>query len=82
MKKTIINHIYVELLRYPEQLWILLQNTTGQLKQHKINAGRPTKIKNMNAFKQFVESTPFSQVKDLVPLFEQKLAIRYSIQTF
>ena len=26
----------------------------------------------MNAFKQFVESTPFSQVKDLVPLFEQK----------
>ena len=24
---------------------ILLQNTTGQLKQHKINAGRPTKIK-------------------------------------
>ena len=45
MKKTIINHIYVELLRYPEQLWILLQNTTGQLKQHKINAGRPTKIK-------------------------------------
>ena len=31
--------------------WILLQNTTGQLKQHKINAGRPTKIKNMNAFK-------------------------------
>ena len=39
--------------------WILLQNTTGQLKQPKINAGRPTKIKDMSAFKQFVESTPF-----------------------
>lgn len=52
--------------------WILLQNTTGELKQPKINAGRPTKIKDMDAFKQFVETTPFSQVKDLVPLFEQK----------
>ena len=52
--------------------WILLQNTTGELKQPKINAGRPTKIKDIDAFKHFLENTEFSQVKDLVPLCEQK----------
>ncbi|AMW80262.1 transposase [Acinetobacter sp. TGL-Y2] len=52
--------------------WIFLQNTTGELKQPKINAGRPTKIKDMDVFKHFVQTTEFSQVKDLIPLFEQK----------
>ncbi|WP_228140700.1 hypothetical protein [Acinetobacter sp. TGL-Y2] len=51
---------------------MLLQNTTGELKQPKINAGRPTKIKDMDVFKHFVQTTEFSQVKDLIPLFEQK----------
>ena len=60
--------------------WILLQNTTGELKQPKINAGRPTKIKDIDAFKHFLENTEFSQVKDLVPLFEQRFGypISYS----
>ena len=49
------------------------------MKQPKIISGRPSVIKDMQAFKQFVEATPFSQVKDLVPLFEQKFGykIRY-----
>ena len=61
--------------------WILLEEQTGALKQPKIISGRPPAIKDMAAFKEFVEVTPFSQVKDLVPLFEQKFGykVRYGV---
>ncbi|WP_326519600.1 IS630 transposase-related protein [Acinetobacter sp. CAAS 2-6] len=53
--------------------WILLEQKTGQLKQPKPhNAGRPSVIKDVQAFKKFVETTKFSQAKDLVPLFEKQ----------
>ena len=52
--------------------WILLEQQTGQLKQPKSpNAGRPSKILDLQAFEHFVKHTPFTQAKDLVPLFEQ-----------
>ena len=52
--------------------WILLEQQTGQLKQPKSpNAGRPSKILDLQAFEHFVKQTPFTQAKDLVPLFEQ-----------
>ncbi|MFZ0021989.1 helix-turn-helix domain-containing protein [Acinetobacter sp.] len=51
--------------------WILLEKQTGQLKQPKSeNVGRPSCIHDLNAFKSFIETTQFSQAKDLVPLFE------------
>lgn len=62
--------------------WILLQQTTGQLKQPKIkNSGRPRIIKDWQAFQLFVESSHFSQAKDLLPLFEQQFgyAISYPV---
>ncbi|WP_151960587.1 IS630 transposase-related protein [Acinetobacter bereziniae] len=51
--------------------WILLEQQTGQLAQPKlVNVGRPSSIKDWQAFKVFVENTKFSQAKDLVALFE------------
>ena len=51
--------------------WILLEQQTGQLAQPKLlNVGRPSSIKDWQAFKVFVENTRFSQAKDLVALFE------------
>lgn len=51
--------------------WILLEKNTGQLKQQKSDkVGRPKMIKDWEAFKRFVETTPFTRAKELVPLFE------------
>lgn len=36
------------------------------------NAGRPSRIRDLQAFEHFVKNTPFTQAKDLVPLFEQQ----------
>ena len=53
--------------------WILLEQQTGHLKQPKPqNAGRPSRIRDLQAFEHFVKNTPFTQAKDLVPLFEQQ----------
>ena len=58
--------------------WILLEKNTGELKQQKSDkVGRPKMIKDWEAFKNFVEMTPFTQAKELVPLFELKFG--YSI---
>ena len=52
--------------------WILLEQQTGQLKQPKSpKAGRPSRILDLRAFEHFIKNTPFTQAKDLVPLFEQ-----------
>lgn len=51
--------------------WILLEQQTGQLAQPKLkNVGIPSTIKDLDAFKIFVENAKFSQAKDLVPLFK------------
>ncbi|WP_324627415.1 helix-turn-helix domain-containing protein [Acinetobacter sp. MD2(2019)] len=53
-------------------LWIKLEKHQGNANRpHPDKAGRPYKIKDLQAFKSFVETTAFSQAKDLVPLFEQ-----------
>ncbi|QIO09104.1 IS630 transposase-related protein [Acinetobacter lanii] len=58
--------------------WILIEQQTGQLKQPKSpNVGRPSKILDLQAFEAFVKTTPFTQAKDLIPLFEQKFG--YSV---
>lgn len=62
--------------------WILLEKNTGQLKQQKSDkVGRPKMIKDWEAFKHFVEITPFNQAKELVPLFELKFGypISYAV---
>ena len=59
-------------------LWIQLEQLQGNANRpHPEKAGRPYKIKDLQAFKSFVETTPFSQAKDLVPLFEQRFG--YSV---
>ena len=52
--------------------WILLEQQTSQLKQPKVqNSGRPAKILDLKVFEHFVKNTPFTQAKDLAPLFKQ-----------
>ena len=58
--------------------WILLEQQTGQLEQPKSpNMGRPSCILDLQAFEAFVKTTPFTQAKDLIPLFEQQFG--YSV---
>lgn len=62
--------------------WILLEQQTGQLKQPKAhNAGRPSRIQDLQAFEHFVKNTPFTQAKDLIPLFKQQFgyAVGYHV---
>ncbi|WP_445115019.1 helix-turn-helix domain-containing protein [Acinetobacter sp. WZC-1] len=62
--------------------WILLEQQTGQLAQPKlVNVGRPSTIRDLPAFKIFVENTKFSQAKDLVPLFKNQFgyAVSYDV---
>lgn len=59
--------------------WLKLEQETGQLKQPKIqNSGRPSHIKDMQAFHEFVETTEFSQAKELVPLFKKHFSYEIS----
>ena len=61
--------------------WIELERVQGHVNRpHPEKAGRPYKIKDLTAFKKFVEDTQFSQAKELVPLFEKQFgyAVRYS----
>ena len=61
--------------------WILLEQKTGQLKQPKAqNAGRPSCILDLQAFEHFVKTTPFTQAKDLVALFESRFGYSVSYQ--
>ena len=53
--------------------WIELERVQGHVNRpHLEKAGRPYKIKDLTAFKQFVEHTQFSQAKELVSLFEKQ----------
>ena len=53
-------------------LWSKFEEIQGNANRpHHEKAGRPYKIKDLQAFKSFVEITAFSQAKDLVLLFEQ-----------
>lgn len=45
---------------------------------HPEKAGRPYKIQDLPAFKRFIENRQFSQVKDLVPLFEKEFGYAIS----
>lgn len=54
-------------------LWMSLESRQGNANRpHPDKAGRPHKIKDLAAFKTFVEETSFSQIKELVPLFEHR----------
>ena len=60
-------------------LWIKLEHSQGHANRpHPEKAGRPYKIKDLPAFKKFVENTQFSQAKDLVPLFEKEFGYTIS----
>jgi len=62
--------------------WIKLEQQTGQLKQPKVTtSGRPKNIKDMQAFKAFVEITEFSQAKELLPLFSKHFCYNISYAT-
>ena len=51
-------------------------------KQPKLaNVGRPSAIKDVQAFKNFVENTMFSQKKNLVTLFEIQFEYAISYNT-
>ena len=52
--------------------WIELENTDAfDPKNRKNKGGRPSSIRDIEAFKLFVEQTEFASIYDLVPLFEQ-----------
>lgn len=53
--------------------WIELEHTDAfDPKNRKNKGGRPSSIRDLEAFKQFVETTEFSSIHDLVTLFEQQ----------
>jgi hypothetical protein len=61
--------------------WILLEQQTGQLEQPKSpNMGRPSCILDLQAFEAFVKTIPFTQAKDLVPLFALRFGYSVSYQ--
>lgn len=53
--------------------WIELEHTEEfDPKNRKNKGGRPSSIKDLEAFKQFVEKTNFTNIHELVPLFEKE----------
>ncbi|MDH0032589.1 MULTISPECIES: IS630 transposase-related protein [unclassified Acinetobacter] len=59
--------------------WILLEQTTQDLKPlPAIRNGRPFSIKDLESFEEFVKSTPFTQIRDLLDPFEQKFGYKVS----
>ena len=62
--------------------WIQLEKTAQGLQpSHSKYLGRPARIKNFEEFQDFVRSTPFEKVKELIDPFEQKFGYKvpYSI---
>lgn len=58
--------------------WIELEHTDEfDPKNRKNKGGRPSSIKDINAFKFFVEQASFTNIHELVPLFEK--AFGYSV---
>ncbi len=52
--------------------WIELEHTDEfDPKNRKNKGGRPSSIKDLNAFKFFVEQSSFTNIHELVPLFEK-----------
>ncbi|EFF83569.1 hypothetical protein HMP0015_0946 [Acinetobacter haemolyticus ATCC 19194] len=59
--------------------WILLEKTTQNLIPiPAVRNGRAFTIKNLESFKAFVETTPFTQISDLLEPFEEKFGYRIS----
>ncbi|AZN67307.1 helix-turn-helix domain-containing protein [Acinetobacter haemolyticus] len=59
--------------------WIKLEQTTQDLTPiPAIRIGRACTIKNLESFKAFVETTPFTQISDLLEPFEEKFGYRIS----
>jgi transposase len=62
--------------------WIKLEEETGGL-EDKASAkrGAPAHIKDWDGFVEFVKSTKFQNISDLLPLFEQRFgyAVSYAV---
>lgn len=53
--------------------WIELEHTDAfDPKNRKNKGGRPSSIRDLDAFKRFVETAEFTSIHDLVPQFEQQ----------
>ncbi|MBK0062487.1 MULTISPECIES: IS630 transposase-related protein [unclassified Acinetobacter] len=59
--------------------WIKLEKETHALEPLPVvKQGRPFSIKNLEDFKQFVETTPFTKIEELLKPFEQKFGYQIS----
>ncbi len=53
--------------------WIELEHTAEfDPKNRKNKGGRPSSIRDLESFKNFVQITEFSSIHDLVPIFEEQ----------
>ncbi|MFW2162501.1 IS630 transposase-related protein [Acinetobacter beijerinckii] len=62
--------------------WISLEKNTKDLKPlPAVRNGRPFTIKDLKSFEEFVDTTPYKRIQDLLEPFEQKFGykISYSI---
>ncbi|MDO7195772.1 helix-turn-helix domain-containing protein [Acinetobacter nosocomialis] len=59
--------------------WIALEETTQDLKPLPlIRTGRPFSIYDLKSFEDFVKSTPFSKISELIDPFEQRFGYKVS----
>ncbi|MEE9884344.1 helix-turn-helix domain-containing protein [Acinetobacter nosocomialis] len=59
--------------------WILLEETTQDLKPlPAIRVGRPSSIIDFKDFEEFVRTTPFSKVSELLEPFEHRFGYKVS----
>lgn len=59
--------------------WILLESINGNLNPLPSNIlGRPPIITNLITFEEFLESTSFNKIKDLIEPFEKKFGYKVS----
>ncbi|WP_202742930.1 helix-turn-helix domain-containing protein [Acinetobacter calcoaceticus] len=62
--------------------WIALEKTTQDLKPlPPCRRGRPFSITNIDSFEEFVRTTPFSKISQLISPFEQKFGYKISYLT-
>ncbi|MFV5373673.1 helix-turn-helix domain-containing protein [Acinetobacter calcoaceticus] len=59
--------------------WILLEKITQGLKPLPvIRTGRPFSINDLKSFEDFVKSTPFSKIRELIEPFEERFGYKVS----
>jgi transposase len=59
--------------------WILLESLNGSLNPLSPNIlGRPAVIQDLLSFDEFIKSTPFKRVRDLIEPFEKKFGYKTS----